>query len=94
MRPLPSRKNVCTPNRLFNWAIEEEILSESPAAKLPKPAEETPRERILTADELQILWRALGDASPIVRGLFRLMMLAAQRRNEVSRMRSESVEKK
>jgi integrase len=73
--------------RLFNWAIEEEILTESPVFKLPKPAEETPRERTLTANELQTLWRALGEASPIVRGVFRIMLLSAQRRNEVSRMR-------
>ncbi len=73
--------------RLFNWAIEEEILTESPVFKLPKPAEETPRERTLTADELQILWHALDDASPIVQGVFRLMLLSGQRRNEVSRMR-------
>ena len=72
---------------MFNWAIEEEILSENPSAKLAKPAEETPRERTLTADELQALWIALGTADPIVRSLFRLMMLSAQRRNEVSRMR-------
>src|SRR5205085_629022 len=69
------------------WAIEEEILSESPAVKLPKPADEIPRERTLTADELQTLWHALDGAAPIVRGVFQLMMLSAQRRNEVSRMR-------
>jgi len=73
--------------RMFNWAIEEEILSENPTSKLAKPAEETPRERTLTADELQTLWLALEKVSPIVRGLFRTMMLSAQRRNEVSRMR-------
>src|SRR5882762_3291793 len=85
--PVEAHRTFEVVRRLFNWAIEEEILTENPAAKLAKPAEEIPRERTLTADELQILWRALDDASPIVRGLFRMMMLAAQRRNEVSRMR-------
>src|SRR5207237_2002075 len=54
---------------------------------LPRRPEETPRERTLTADELQTLWRALDDVAPAVRGVFRLMILSAQRRNEVSRMR-------
>jgi integrase len=85
--PVEANRTFEVVRRLFNWAIEEEILSESPAAKLPKPAEEAPRERTLTADELQTLWRALDDAQPLVRGVFRLMMLSAQRRNEVSRMR-------
>jgi integrase len=85
--PVEANRTFEVVRRLFNWAIEEEILSESPAAKLPKPAEEAQRERTLTADELQTLWRALDDAQPLVRGVFRLMMLSAQRRNEVSRMR-------
>jgi integrase len=85
--PVEANRTFEVVRRLFNWAIEEEILSENPVFKLPKPAEETPRERTLTADELQTLWRALDDASPIVRGVFRLMLLSAQRRNEVSRMR-------
>ena len=51
--------------RLFNWAIEEEILRcENPAFKLSKPAEETPRERTLTADELQTLWLRIGRCEP------------------------------
>ncbi len=85
--PVEANRTFEVVRRLFNWAIEEEVVTENPAFKLPKPAEETPRERTLTADELQVLWRSLDDASPVVRGLFRLMLLAAQRRNEVSRMR-------
>jgi integrase len=85
--PVEANRTFEVVRRMFNWAIEEEILSENPTAKLAKPAEETPRERTLTADELQALWLALDAADPIVRSLFRLMMLSAQRRNEVSRMR-------
>jgi integrase len=85
--PVEANRTLEVVRRLFNWAIDEEVLAENPAAKLPKPADETPRERTLTADELQTLWRALGNVSPAVRGVFRLMMLSAQRRNEVSHMR-------
>jgi integrase len=85
--PVEANRTFEVVRRLFNWAIEEEILADNPAAKLPKPAVETRRERTLTADELQTLWRVLDNASPAVRGVFRLMILSAQRRNEVSRMR-------
>ncbi len=53
--PVEANRTFEVVRRLFNWAVEEEILTESPVFKLPKPAEETPRERTLTADELQIL---------------------------------------
>jgi integrase len=85
--PVEANRTFEVVRRLFNWAIEEEILADSPALKLPKPAEESHRERTLTADELQAFWETLADATPIVRGVFRLMLLSAQRRNEVSRMR-------
>jgi hypothetical protein len=79
--PVEANRTFEVVRRLINWAIEEEILVENPVLKLPKPAEETPRERTLTADELQTLWLALDAASPTVRGVFRLMLLSAQRRN-------------
>jgi integrase len=85
--PIEANRTFEVVRRLFNWAMEKEILEDSPAAKLSRPADETARERTLTADELQILWRALDDTRPIVRGVFRMMLLSAQRRNEVSRMR-------
>jgi integrase len=85
--PVEANRTFEVVRRLFNWAIEEEILDDNRATKLPKPSEETPRERTLTADELQMLWGAFDDTTPIVRGVFRLMLLSAQRRNEVSRMR-------
>jgi integrase len=85
--PIEANRTFEVVRRMFNWAIEEEILPESPASKLPKPADEKPRDRSLTADELQKLWRALETATPIVRGVFRVMILSAQRRNEVTRMR-------
>ncbi len=85
--PIEANRTFEVVRRMFNWAIKEEILAESPAAKLSKPADETRRERMLTADELQVLWGALDDAEPIVHGVFRLMLLSAQRRNEISRKR-------
>ncbi len=85
--PIEANRTFEVVRRLFNWSIEEEILTDNPAFKLPKPSEETPRERTLTADELQALWQALDGAAPIVRSVLRLMLLSVQRRNEVSRMR-------
>jgi integrase len=85
--PVEANRTFEVVRRLFNWAIEQELLTENPVLKLSRPAEETPRERTLTPDELQTFWHALNDASPTVRGVFRLMLLSAQRRNEVSRMR-------
>src|SRR5262249_30308741 len=57
--PVEANGTFGVARRLLNGAIEEETLAETPAAKLPKPAEKPPRERTLTADEIQTLWHAL-----------------------------------
>jgi integrase len=92
--PIEANRTYEVVRKLYNWAIDEEILTESPAFKLAKPAEEIGRERTLTADELQTFWQALEGARPIVRGVFRMMLLGAQRRNEVSRMRFPDLDRR
>jgi integrase len=88
-RPAPIEANRTheVVRKLYNWAVDEEILADNPAFKLPKPADEASRERTLTPDEIQAVWQALEAARPIVRGVFRMMLLGVQRRNEITRMR-------
>ena len=92
--PVEANRTFEVVRRLFNWAITEEILVDSPALNMPRPAEEIRRERTLTADELQALWNVLADAPPIVRSVFRLMLLSAQRRNEVTHMRWSDLDRR
>ena len=92
--PIEANRTYEVVRKLYNWAIDEEILTESPTFKLPKPADEIGRERTLTADELQLFWEALEGASAIVRGVFRTMLLGVQRRNEVSRMRFSDLDRR
>jgi integrase len=92
--PIEANRTYEVVRKLYNWAIDEEILTESPAFKLAKPADEIRRERTLTADELQSFWQALEGARPIVRGVFRMMLLGAQRRNEVTRMRFPDLDRR
>src|SRR5262249_14139519 len=40
--PIEANRTLEVVRRLFNWAIEKEILEDNPAAKLSRPAEETP----------------------------------------------------
>lgn len=68
--PVEANRTYEVVRKLFNWAVEEEILTESPAFNMPKPAHETARERTLTPDELQVFWQALDSGAPIVRGVF------------------------
>ena len=54
--------------RIFTWAVGEDLVPTSPCVGLHKPAEEKPRERTLSSDEIRAVWAALeaenriGDA--------------------------------
>ncbi|WEJ32003.1 site-specific integrase [Devosia sp. SD17-2] len=73
--------------RLFlRWCVDEaEVIEQSPAIGMRKPADEGTRDRVLSNDELRWFWRATGRA-----GRFgvcaRLLLLTGQRRMEVGGM--------
>ena len=70
---------------MFNWAIREGLdIAMNPVLGTNRPAQPGSRERVLTETELSAIWWASGedDYGRIVR----LLLLTAQRRNEVGSM--------
>lgn len=73
--------------RLFNWACERDLIEFSPAASLPKLQGEQSRDRVLTEGELLAVWEASDQLGYPFGPIFQLLILTAQRREEVSGMR-------
>ncbi|MFE8034562.1 tyrosine-type recombinase/integrase [Thiohalocapsa marina] len=75
---------------LFKWAEDRAIVSDDPTAKIKRPGAEHARERILTVQELRIIWQATDPANWPPGDLFtpivRVLLLTGQRRNEVGGM--------
>jgi integrase len=70
---------------MFNWAIREGLdIPANPMLGTNRPAEPKSRERVLTDAELAAIWRACGDDD--YGRIVRLLMLTAQRRDEVGAM--------
>ena len=44
--------------KLFHWCVERDILAASPVQNIKAPGKETERERVLTDEELVMVWRA------------------------------------
>jgi integrase len=77
---------------LFNWALSRGVIEASPAAGVKAPGAETARERVLSDDELRAVWRA-AEATPHPFGpFFKLLILTAQRRDEVAGMRWSEID--
>jgi integrase len=71
---------------LFKWAVENDIIAASPATNIKKPSQETPRDRVLTDDELKAVWHAAASAGYPFGSVLQLLILTGQRRTEVSDM--------
>jgi integrase len=77
---------------LFNWAIREGIdLAANPVLGTNRPAEPKSRERVLTDAELAEIWTACRDDDH--GRIVRLLLLTAQRRDEVGGMRRSEIER-
>lgn len=75
---------------LYAWAIAEGLADANPVVGTRKAVDEIARDRVLTDEELTLIWRHAGegDFSAIVR----LLILTGQRREEVAAMTWEEVD--
>ena len=81
--------------RMFNFAIERDILSSSPCVAVKAVAAENRRERLLSVEEIKILWSALDNdpmqkdnphivhMSPQTKFVLKFQFATAQRKGEV-----------
>jgi integrase len=75
---------------LFDWAVETDLITSSPAAGIKRPNKETPRDRVLTDAELRAVWLGAEKEDFPYGAIIQLLILTGQRRGEVAGMaRSE-----
>jgi integrase len=71
---------------MWNWGIRSGIVDgTNPIAITLPPAAEKSRDRVLADAELALIWRCTGDGAQYSR-IVRLLMLTAQRRDEIGSM--------
>src|SRR5262249_23506714 len=71
---------------LLNWAVEKDRLSCSPIMGMKPPTKERARDRALSDDELRWFWTACESIDWPFGPLAKLLLLTAQRRDEVGGM--------
>jgi Arm domain-containing DNA-binding protein/integrase-like protein len=69
---------------LYGWAMEQGIATQNPVALTGKNDEKS-RERVLTDDELRVIWAEVGDDQ--YGSIVRLLMLTGQRADEMASVR-------
>lgn len=95
--PIYANRVLALISKIFNYGIAEEKLGldggANPCRLIPRPGgAETPRDRVLNADEIRDLWQAFDGEEPPIRAVFKLRLLTAQRGGEVLSMRWEDLD--
>src|SRR5207253_98588 len=85
--PIAANRTLAAISKLFNWAIQRGIVESSPVARVEKPGAERKKTRVLSDEELRLIWRG-AKALPYPFGpYFRFLLATAQRREETATIR-------
>lgn len=90
--PFMANRLLALVRRFFNWAISKDLIDTNPAAGLAAPASERSRDRVLSSSELERVWKAAKTMSWPFGPIAQLLILTAQRRDEVVSMRWSEID--
>jgi integrase len=79
-------RNMC------RWAITRGIIERSPCDGLRAPSPEQRRDRVLTDDEIRIVWRAFESVAWPFGRIGQLLLLTGCRRDEIAGMRWDELD--
>jgi integrase len=90
--PVMANRNLAAVRKLFNWCLARDVIQISPCTLIEPPAPERSRDRILSDDELRLVWNAASKDSSPFGPLVKLLMLTGQRLAEVGGMRWDELD--
>lgn len=82
--PIMANRVLALLRKFFNWAIERDIITASPAVNVKAQGQETSRDRVLADDELRLVWKAAKAVGWPFGTMTQLLLLTGQRREEVA----------
>ena len=82
--PFAANRARAALSALYSWAIGEGLADANPVIGTNKATDEISRDRVLSDEELGLIWRHAGDGA--YGAIVRLLILTGQRREEVGGM--------
>src|SRR5207247_7934461 len=81
--PIMANRVLACLHRVFNFGIRRELVETNPCAMIERPGTEKSRDRVLSAEELRAVWKALDGEDAANAALFKLFLFTAQRGYEL-----------
>lgn len=85
--PIQANRVHAGASKFFKWCIERGYIESNPVQYITKPAPENPRDRVLSDDELALIWDKAEKMKYPFGPLLQILILTGQRKGEVSGMR-------
>jgi integrase len=89
--PVSANRTLATLKTFFGWLLDRSVIEASPCARVKPPAVETTRDRVLSDDELRLVWRAAERLGGPYGGFVQMLAITGQRREEVAGMRRSEI---
>ena len=83
--PIAANRTLAVARRMFNFAVERDIITTSPCYGIKAPSKENQRDRMLSLDEIKSFWHSLSNAgmTELSKLAIKLQLATAQRKGEV-----------
>ena len=91
-KPVLANRVLAALRAMFNWAVRRDMLVVSPCAGLQPPGKETARDRVLSDEEVSLIWGGCDAVGPPYGTLVKLLLVTGQRLNEVAQMRWSEID--
>jgi integrase len=85
--PISANRCLALIRKMLNFAIERDWIEANVAARIKKPGAERTRDRVLTDEEIRLVWQACVGERPALCALMRLRLLTAARGGELAQLR-------
>jgi len=76
---------------MFAWGVDVAMVPATPVVGIEPPSFEAPRRRVLDDSEITVLWNAWETMAWPFGVLFKLLLLTAQRRNQMANLRLDDI---
>lgn len=92
--PVQANRTLAVVRRMFNFAVDRDILPASPCHRVKPASKEAPKVRYLTLDEIRQFWVAL-ETAPLesrTKSALKVLLLTLQRNSEVIGLRKDELD--
>lgn len=90
--PVRANRILANFKKFFSWSVERDIIPLSPASGVKSFAKENERDRVLSPNEIRSLWRACDEIGWPFGPFTQMLLVTAQRRDEVAHMRWDEIQ--